>query len=133
MISVRSLEGFGSRLRRSTVGAGFVAVWLGLAVVHSGAAAATVHGAQLMDGAVKVDEDRYRSSQDWEKTLRFYRGIYGKVQGVLWRSVASTPKVKAIHIANLRKGQSWEGINVYETGGQVFIYVLRAESGSTTK
>lgn len=86
-----------------------------------------------MEGAVKVDDDRYRSTQDWEKTLRFYRGIYGKVQGVLWRSVASTPKVKAVHIANLRKGQSWEGINVYETGGQVFIYVLRAESGSATK
>jgi hypothetical protein len=130
MMSRRSLGGaWVSRVRAALVAAGLLAS-TGLASVAS---AATVHGAQLMDGAVKVDEDRYRSTQDWEKTLRFYRGIYGKVQGVLWRSVASTPKVKAVHIANLRKGQSWEGINVYETGGQVFIYVLRAESGSETK
>ena len=91
---------------------------------------ATDHGAQLIENAVKVDEDRYKSPQDWEKTLRFFRGIYGKQAGIVWRSVASTPKVKAIHIANIRRGQSWEGINIYETGGEVFIYVIKAEGAS---
>ena len=91
---------------------------------------ATDHGAQLIETAVTVDEDRYKSPQDWEKTLRFFRGIYGKQPGIVWRSVASTPKVKAIHIANIRRGQSWEGINIYETGGEVFIYVSKAEGAS---
>lgn len=91
---------------------------------------ATDHGAQLIENAVKVEEGRYRSPQDWEKTLRFFRGIYGKQPGIVWRSVASTPKVKAIHIANIRRGQSWEGINIYETGGEVFIYVIKAEGAS---
>ena len=91
------------------------------------AQALTVHGAVVQDGAVKVDENRFKSKEDWDKTLRFYRNVYGKAAGIVWRSIASTPKVKAIHIANIKRGRSWEGINIYETGGSVFIFVIKAE------
>ncbi|MFO0723187.1 MAG: hypothetical protein U1E65_05365 [Myxococcota bacterium] len=104
---------------------------LGLSgLTASSAFGATDHGAQLIENAARLEDGRYKSPQDWEKTLRFYRGIYGKQPGIVWRSVASTPKVKAIHIANIRRGQSWEGINIYETGGEVFIYVIKAEGAS---
>jgi hypothetical protein len=97
----------------------------------------TVHGAVLPDGAVKVDDDRFKAKEDWDKTLRALRNVYGKQPGIVWRSIASTPKVKAIHIANIKRGRSWEGINVYETEGSVFIYVIKAEReekrGSSSK
>ncbi len=103
---------------------------LAIAAVGSAAPAlaATVHGAAVIDGAVRVDEDRFKSPQDWDKTIRFFRSVYGKQPGIVWRSIASTPKVKAIHIANTRRGGTWEGINIYQAGGDVFIFVIKAES-----
>lgn len=95
--------------------------------------AATVHGAAVIEGAVKVDEDRFKSPQDWDKTIRFFRSVYGRQPGIVWRSIASTPKVKAIHIANTRRGQSWEGINIYQTEGEVFIFVIKADTDSKEK
>jgi hypothetical protein len=96
----------------------------------SPALAATVHGAAVIDGAVKIEEDRFKSPQDWDKTIRFFRSVYGRQPGIVWRSIASTPKVKAIHIANTKRGQSWEGINIYQTNGEVFIFVIKADTAS---
>lgn len=103
------------------------ALGLGGLIAHQ-AEAAPVHGAALIEGAIKIEEDRFKSPQDWDKTIRFFRTVYGKQPGIVWRSVASTPKVKAIHIANTRRGATWEGINIYETGGEVFIFILKAEA-----
>jgi len=97
------------------------------------AAAATVHGAAVIDGAVKLEDDRFKSPQDWDKTIRFFRTVYGKQPGIVWRSIASTPKVKAVHIANTRRGGSWEGINIYETNGEVFIFVIKADPAASQK
>ncbi|MCC7380645.1 MAG: hypothetical protein IT384_02385 [Deltaproteobacteria bacterium] len=99
------------------------------------ARATSAHGAALPDGATKVegDQDRFKSKEDWDKTLRFFHNAYGKQAGIVWRSIASTPKVRAIHIANIKRGRSWEGINVYETNGAVFIYVIKAEPEEKTK
>jgi hypothetical protein len=98
------------------------------AAAPTDALAASVHGAAVIDGAVKIEEDRFKSPQDWDKTIRFFRSVYGRQPGIVWRSVASTPKVKAIHIANTRRGQSWEGINIYQVNNEVFIYVIKAEA-----
>lgn len=100
---------------------------LTLGIFATSAEAAAVHGAAVIEGAVRVDEDRFKSPQDWDKTIRFYRSVYGKQPGIVWRSIASTPKVKAIHIANTRRGGSWEGINIYQSGSDVFIFVIKAD------
>lgn len=95
-------------------------------------AANRVHGAVVDDTAKKVGEDRFKSTEDWEKTVRFFRNAYGGKPGIVWRVIETPPKVKAIHIANTtakkQKGQ-WEGINIYETGNEIFIYVIRADDG----
>lgn len=116
-----------SRRTAARFGAFALAVGCLVFTFDRNALASTVHGAVIADGAVKVDEDRFKSKEDWDKTLRFYRNAYGKQPGIVWRSIASTPKVKAIHIANIKRGRSWEGINIYETEGSVFIYVIKAE------
>jgi hypothetical protein len=90
-------------------------------------AAIKVHGAVVDDAAKKVSEGRFRSAEDWEKTVRFYRNVYGGKPGIVWRTVATPPKVKAIYIANTLPKRTWEGINIYETNGDIFIFVIAAE------
>src|SRR5437868_5579036 len=48
---------------------------LGLGLFPSSANAITVHGALIIDGADKVETDRFRvpKDKDWEKTIRYYR------------------------------------------------------------
>ena len=104
-----------------------------VAIFAQSSEAAAVHGVQLPENAVKVGDDRFKAKEDWDKTLRFFRNAYGKQAGVVFRSIASTPRVKAYHIANIRKGQSWEGINVYETNGEVFIFVIKAERAESKR
>jgi hypothetical protein len=91
-------------------------------------AASKVHGAALDDNAKKVGENRYKSAEDWEKTIRFYRGVYGGKAGIVWSTIDTPPKVKAIHIANTLPKRTWEGINIYEVGGDIFIFVIQAEA-----
>jgi hypothetical protein len=61
-------------------------------------------GFSLPDGAVKIDDDRYRLSQTWEEAVKWYKG--------------------AIHITNPGGGE-WDGANLYEVGTrEVRVYVL---------
>ena len=86
-----------------------------------------VHGAILDDESKRVGDDRFRSKEDWEKTVRFFRGNYGGKPGYVWLTIETPPKVKAIHIENTHAGRAWEGINIYETNNEVFIFVVKAE------
>ena len=90
--------------------------------------AATVHGAVVIDNAVQISAERFRApkDKDWDKVVQFYRSAYGKKPGIVFRHIASTPKVKAMHIQNTKRGSSWEGINLYQTGGDIFVYVIPA-------
>lgn len=97
------------------------------------ASAASVHGAVLIEGAVKVDDGRYKSPKDWDRTLRFFRSAYGKKPGIVWMNVAATPRVKAKHLANTNPGASWEGINIYQVRGEVFIFVIEGETEKEKK
>jgi hypothetical protein len=112
-----------------TIGAVFVAaglLWVGAA------SATTAYGALLIDDSVKVGPDRYRvpKDKDWDKVMRAYRSAYGKTTGIIFRNIATTPEVKALHIENTSPNRTWEGINIYETNGEIFLYVIKAESGS---
>ncbi len=91
--------------------------------------AARVHGAFVLDESVKVEEGRYRSRKSWDKTLRFFRSVYRNKPGVVWRTVATPAKVKAIYLENTNFGQGWEGINIYEAQGKTFIYVVKSDTG----
>jgi hypothetical protein len=91
-------------------------------------AAARVHGVVLDDSAKKVGEDRFKSTEDWEKTVRFFRNAYGGKTGIVFRTIETPPKVKALHIENTLPKRQWEGINIYETAGDIFIYVIKAET-----
>lgn len=97
------------------------------------AAAEKVYGALLIDGARKVEQGRYRSPKNFERTVRFFRRTYGRTKGVVFRRMATTPKVKGVHIANLRSKRTWEGINVYEVKDRVFIYVIKASPDGAEK
>ncbi len=77
----------------------------------------------LPDGAVKIDEDRYRFAEPWDEVLKFYRRAYpaGKFHR---HTLHSQTPVRAIHIEN-PSGIEWEGANIYEAGrGEVRVYIL---------
>jgi hypothetical protein len=80
-------------------------------------------GFLLPDGAVKVDEDRYRLAEQWDEALKFYRRAYpsGKYPR---RALHSQTPIRALHIEN-PSGIEWEGANIYEAGrGEVRVYII---------
>ncbi len=105
----------------------FAALTCVLAAASPAVASIKVHGAIMDDEYKKVGEDRFRSKEDWEKTVRFFRSAYGGKPGYVWFTIDTPPKVKAIHIENTHPGRTWEGINIYETNREIFVYVIRAE------
>lgn len=80
-------------------------------------------GFMLPDGAVKIDDDRYRLPAPWDETLKFYRRAYptGKFPR---KTLHSQTSVRALHIDN-PSGVEWDGVNIYEAGrGEVRLYIL---------
>jgi hypothetical protein len=77
----------------------------------------------LPDGAVKIDDDRYRLPNPWDETVKFYRRAYPPAKYAR-RTLHSQTAVRAIHIENSERGE-WEGVNLYEAGrGEVRVYIL---------
>lgn len=107
------------------MGRAFITASLLLAVSAWGE---TELGAQLPDGARKVAEHRYKSSNDWEGTLKYYKNVYPS-SSYPRKEVVNQPGVKAIHIPNTSGKGSWEGLNIYEANEEVRIYVVPATSG----
>jgi hypothetical protein len=84
-------------------------------------------GFSLPDGAVKVDEDRYRLPQTWEDTVRWYRSVYPPIKFPR-STLRNNAGIRAIHIENRTPGSEWEGANLYETPkGEVRVLVLARE------
>lgn len=80
-------------------------------------------GFTLPDGAVKIDDDRYRLPQVWDEAVRFYRSVYPPAKYPR-RTLHSETPVRAVHIDNPAGGE-WDGANLYEAGhGEVRVYVL---------
>ena len=81
-------------------------------------------GFTLPTGSVKVDEDRYRMPLAWEEMQRFLRNTYPPAKYPR-HALPNQNGVRAVHIANPKQGDEWEGANVYEAGkGEVRVYVL---------
>ena len=77
----------------------------------------------LPDGAVKVDEDRYRLPQAWEDAAKWYRATYPPAKYPR-HTLKNQSGVRAMHITNPNSGE-WEGANLYETPrGEVRVFVL---------
>lgn len=70
------------------------------------------------------EKGRYRVRATYDETLEFYRRAFKAIGGVRWRSITNKPGLKAQHIESLRKKTNWEGINIYESNGEVKVYVL---------
>lgn len=84
-------------------------------------------GFTLPDGAVKVDDDRYRLPQAWEDALKFYKGVYPPAKYPR-HTLRSESQARAVHIDNPGGKDEWEGVNIYELGrGEVRLFVLARE------
>lgn len=97
-----------------------VVVAVGVAPV---AVAEVVGGVQLPNGTQKVGENRYRSPQDFEGTLKYFRSVYPP-EKYPRKSVVNQPGVKAVHISN-PSGKNFEGLNIYEANDEVRIFIVR--------
>ena len=87
------------------------------------AAGFKARGFTLPDGAVKVDDDRYRLPQSWDDAVRFYRTVYPAAKFPR-KTLHSQSQVRAVNIGNPSGGE-WEGANMYESAnGEVRIFVL---------
>jgi hypothetical protein len=100
------------------------------AVVAGSAWAESDLGATLPEYARQVGEHRYKSPNDWEGTMKFYKKVYSPST---YRNVINQPGVKAIHIPNPSGKGEWLGLNVYEANEEVRIYVVPNESVSGSK
>lgn len=89
-------------------------------------------GAVLPDSARKVAEHRYKSGNDFEGTLKFYKTAYPP-QNYPRKTVVNQPGVKAVHIANSSGKGQWEGLNIYEANDEVRIYVVPADGSGKRK
>lgn len=87
------------------------------------AAGKPIAGLTLPGGAVEVGENRYRSTQSFEETLKFF----GNIKGLNRKPIARQPQVKAVHFESLDPKSGFEGINVYEANKEVRIHVIVRE------
>lgn len=88
-------------------------------------------GFVLPDGAVKIDDDRYRLQQPWLDAVKFYRRAYppGKYPR---HSLHSQTQIRAVHIEN-PGGSDWEGANLYEVSrGEVRVFILAGKDATDT-
>lgn len=101
----------------------FVALFAGSAGPRT-ARAEKAFGAPLPDPVRQVERGRFHSLQNWERTERWFRRVYGRSEGVVLRPLETTPAVDGWFVQNLRPGRTWDGIHVYRTEGTIHIYVL---------
>jgi hypothetical protein len=94
-------------------------------------AAETELGAVLPDNARKVAEHRYKSSTDFEGTLKYYKKIYG--DSYTRTKIVNQPGVHAVHIANTSGKGAWEGLNIYEANDEVRIFVVPSGASGGSK
>jgi hypothetical protein len=89
-------------------------------------------GAVLPDGARKVAEHRYKSSTDFEGTLKFYKKTYPDASYPRTK-IVNQPGVHALHLSNPSGKGAWEGLNIYEANDEVRIYVVPVGASGGTK
>jgi hypothetical protein len=126
---VRSKKNLVDRLlRRGYKGARFATLML-LMAVPARAAPLTVKGAILPSGSRQVGENRYRSPSNYADTLTFYGRQYKTNPR---KTIVNQPGIRAVHIVNDGKGD-WEGLNIYELGGETRIFVVLREKAPASR
>jgi len=101
-----------------------VLLTIALLVAPAALAAEVDLGAPVPDGSRKVAELRYRSSTDWDNTLKWYQRHTNLSRPKL---IINQPGIKAVHLVNPSGKRRWEGLNVYETNGEVRIAIVPVE------
>lgn len=88
------------------------------------------YGAPLPEQVRQVEKGRFHSLQNWDRTERWFRRVYGRSEGIVFRRLETTPEVDGWFVQNLRPGRTWDGIHVYRTDGTIHIFVLPARSSN---
>lgn len=83
-------------------------------------------GFALPAGSVRIDENRYRLPDGFDTTAKWYSRVY-KPGEYPRRHIVNQPGIKAFHVVNPNKNDSWSGFNLYEWQGQVRLYILVKE------
>lgn len=85
------------------------------------AGATNVHGVQLPLNAQEVGENRYRSAQSYEDTLKYFNTVY---RGSPRKAIVNQPGIRAVHYEAADPKAGYEGFNVYEKDREARIYVI---------
>ncbi len=81
--------------------------------------------APVATGASPLGEPgRYKVNRGFEDAVEYYKRMFKSEPGVRWYNIINQPGIRAKHLASLRKNTEWEGINIYERGGEVRLYVV---------
>jgi hypothetical protein len=84
--------------------------------------------APIVPGSVPLeDPGRYRSRRSYQDTVLYYERVFRRVAGERWHNIVNLPGIKAKNVESRRSKTNWEYINIYETRGQVCIYVIPRE------
>ncbi|MBC7794262.1 MAG: hypothetical protein H7Z43_11195 [Clostridia bacterium] len=79
----------------------------------------------LAPGATPLSElGRYKVTRGFDDLVEYYKRQFKSEPGVRWYSIINQPGLRAKHLASLRKNTEWEGINIYERGNEVRLYVV---------
>ncbi len=93
--------------------------------------------APLPEGAVKIEDCRYRSPRNYAETIKFYKKLTGASQNYEFKKIIVRDDLRAIHIKNNNPSSKWEGINIYEHKRETRIFIIprtdgRSSNGRTT-
>ena len=84
------------------------------------------YGLDLVPWSKKLEEGRYKSSRDWDGSLKFFRDQFRGWKGIRWHREVNLPTVKYVHIQNLNPKGRWSGVNIYQLpSGEVRMFVLK--------
>lgn len=77
-------------------------------------------GVSLPSGSKKMEGDakecRFVSSINWDETIKFFeRGLPSST--TRWHKEVNIPAAKYRHVENTQQKSTWEGLNIYQVGG----------------
>jgi|GEM_PF-945657 len=127
----RSFQNFIGRWRNATVS---VVMALGLLLGAQEARAdgkPVCNGVSLPAGSKKLEGDakdcRFRSSLNWDETVKFFERELPS-SSTRWHREVNIPAAKYRHVESTAQKGVWEGLNIYQVGGdpsaEVRMYVI---------
>ena len=82
--------------------------------------------APVAAGSVPLSEPgRYRANRGFDDLIDYYKRMFKTDSAsVRWHTIINQPGLRAKHLASLRKSTEWEGLNIYEHGSEVRLFVV---------